>query len=349
MYGLVRLYAAEQTQADTERQAANRRILDHYLHTGHTAALLLRSVRDPITPGPISPGTVPEDLADVQDALSWYQAEHQVLLAAVAYSVKAGQPGHAWNIAWTLHDYLFYRGHWHDLVPLWTTALAAACQLDNLALQAKSHDYLARSNALIARDSDADTHRRHALDLFQHLGDQAGQAHVHNGFALSLNSRRQHAAALRHARRALELYIATGHLTGQATAENVIGWQLCELDNYEQSLTHSQHALTLCRELGYRTGEAVTMDTVGYAHHHLHHHGEAVTWYQQALAVYRDLGRGSNCRYAVILNHAGDTHYAAGNLQAAATAWEEAAAIFETFEMPDAQQVHAKLQATRTV
>jgi transcriptional regulator with XRE-family HTH domain/tetratricopeptide (TPR) repeat protein len=349
LHFLVRLYAAEQTQqAGTERQAANRRILDHYLHTGHTAALLLRPTRDPITPGPLSPGTVPEDLADYQEAMAWYQAEHQVLIAGVAHSVSAGQPRHAWNIAWTLHDYLFYHGNWHDLLAVWTTALAAACQLDNLALQAKSHDYLARSNALTARDDDADTHRRQALALFRDLGDQAGQAHVHNGLALSLNRRRQHAAALRHAHRALELYTATGHRTGQATAENVIGWQLCELDDYEQSLTHSQHALTLCRELGHRMGEAATMDSLGYAHHHLGHHGEAVTWYQQALEVYRDLGSSNNCRYAEILNHTGDTHHAAGNLQAAATAWEEAAAIFEAFEIPDAQQVHAKLRATRT-
>lgn len=348
LHGLVRLYAAEQTQpGGTERQAANRRILDHYLHTGHTAALLLRPTRDPITPGPLSPGTVPEDLADVQAAMSWYKAEHQVLIAAVEHSVTAGQPRHAWNIAWTLHDYLFYGGHWHDQLPVWTTALAAASQLDDLALQAKSHDYLARGNALIARDDDADTHRRHALELLEYLGDQAGQAHVHNGLAISLDSRRQHAAALCHAHRALELYTAAGHLTGQATAENMIGWQLCELDDYEQSLTHSRHALALCRKLGHRRGEAATLDSLGYAHHHLGHHGEAETCYQQALEVYRDLGR-NNCRYAMILDHSGDAYHAVGNLQAAVTAWEEAAAIFEAFEIPDAQQVRAKLQATRT-
>jgi len=50
-HDLLRAYAAEQARSlvpAADRAAASHRILDHYLHTGHAAARLLKPERDPI-------------------------------------------------------------------------------------------------------------------------------------------------------------------------------------------------------------------------------------------------------------------------------------------------------------
>jgi DNA-binding SARP family transcriptional activator/Flp pilus assembly protein TadD len=346
LHDLVRLYAAEQAQridSDTERQAAIRRMLDHYLHTGHIAARLLRPTRDPITLDTHSRGTVPEDPADQREATSWFRAEHQVLMAAVDYAFAAGQDTHAWNIAWTLQDYFQIRGHWREQLAVSTTALAAACRLGDLTLQAKSHHYLARGATELGRHDDACSHYRHALDLFQRLSDRNWQAHVHLGLAGSLNRQGQPGSAVDHARQALELYIATNHQVGRAAALSGIGWYLCHTGDCQQALLYCQQALVVCRKVGARHSEGDTLDNLGYAHRQLGHYTEATACYQQAVAIYRQLG--FRPRQAVALSHLGDTYHSVGDLEAACTAWREALAILDDLGHPDAEQVRATLQA----
>src|SRR5262249_52659203 len=55
---------------------------DHYLHTAHTAAMLLRPQRDPITLDPPQPGTASEHITDHDQAIAWFTTEHSVLTGA---------------------------------------------------------------------------------------------------------------------------------------------------------------------------------------------------------------------------------------------------------------------------
>jgi len=94
---LLGVYAAEQTGAvdcQAGRNAAVGRILDHYLHTAHAAALLLTS-RDPITLRPPAAGTEPEHLDGYGEAMDWFTAEHRVLLATVAQAAGSRSDIHA--------------------------------------------------------------------------------------------------------------------------------------------------------------------------------------------------------------------------------------------------------------
>ena len=350
LHDLVRLYADEQAQridSDPELQAAKRRMLDHYLHTSHTAARLLRPTRDPVTLDACSPGAVPENLADQREATSWFETEHQVLMAAVDHAFASGQDTHAWNIAWTLQDYFHIRGHWHEQLAVSTTALAAASRLGNLMLQAKSYHYLGRGAAELGRYNDAYSHYGHAMDLFQRLGDRNWQANAHLGLARSLSCLGQTALAADHARQALNLYTATDHKIGQAAALNGIGWYLSHSGDFQQALPYCQQALTLCRKVAARHSEADTLDTLGYVHRHLGHHTEAIACYQQAVAVYRELG--FRVRQTAALTHLGDTYYATGDLEAACSAWREALAILADLHHPDTEQLRAKLQAAEGV
>jgi DNA-binding SARP family transcriptional activator len=349
LHDLVRLYAAEQAQrvdGGTERQAAMDRMLDHYLHTGYAAALLIRPGRTPIAIDAASPGAGPEQPADSGAAESWYEAEHRVLIAVIGSAFAAGQDARAWKIAWTLDDYLGLRGHWHDRLAVQTIALAAAGRLGELSMQASSHVFLAENAAWLSRYDDAESHYGQGLALCRQAGNRVLQAQAHLGLGGLLHQQGHYGRAADHARQALELYTAEGHLNGQANALNGLGWNLAQLGDYEQALVHCRQALALCRKAGGRHIEAITLDSLGYAHHQLGQHAEATDCFQQALDIARQIG--FRHQQADSLSHLGDTFQAAGDLQSARTAWQEALAILDDLQHPDAEPVRAQLRETET-
>jgi tetratricopeptide (TPR) repeat protein len=344
-HDLLRTYAAEQTGAmhsDAECRDAIRRVLDHYLHTAYAGARLLDPHRDPISLAPPRPGTAPEDLASYAQALAWFGTEHRVLLAAVAQAADTGFDAHAWQLPWTLADFFNRRGHWHDWVATQNVALAATRRLGDLEGEAAARRSLGRACIRIGACADADTHLRHAVDLYGRLGDPVGQAHAHRGLSMVHDEQARHAEALSHAQQALGLFRAAGHRVGQADALNAMGWKNIQLGDPRQALSCCQQALELYQNLGQRDGEAATQDSLGYAHHHLGNHRQAIGCYQQALNLFRELGD----RYyeAVILTHLGDTRLATGDTEAARGAWRQALAIVDDLHHPDADQVRAKLR-----
>src|SRR5262249_54188683 len=126
-HDLLRAYAADLTSTRdpaAKRHAAVGRMLDHYLHTAHTAERLLHPQRDPIPLAltPLQPGVTPEQPADHEQAMTWLTAEHPVLLDALVRAAEAGFDTQTWQLAWTLTTFLARRGHWHDLTTTWQTA-----------------------------------------------------------------------------------------------------------------------------------------------------------------------------------------------------------------------------------
>src|SRR4029077_14765447 len=112
-HDLLRAYAAGQAHLhdEAEEQAAENRILDHYLHAAHAAAVTLQPSSDPITVLPPGPGVSPEPQpAGYAAARAWFQAEYPVLLAAIQLGAATGWDTHAWQLAWTMTEYLARQG-----------------------------------------------------------------------------------------------------------------------------------------------------------------------------------------------------------------------------------------------
>ncbi|MFY1692493.1 BTAD domain-containing putative transcriptional regulator [Plantactinospora sp. WMMB782] len=343
-HDLLRAYAAELAHAlddEDDRDAAIRRVLDHYLHTGHRAARLLDPHRDLITLAAVEPGTTAEEPVDEARATAWLNAEHAVLLEVVRLAAQGGFGTHAWQLTWTLTDFFDRGGHWQDQISAHTAALAAARRLADRTGQAYAHRGLARAYARQGREDDAYTHYREALALFRELGDHTGQAYTHRGLAWVCEQKGRCGEALRHAEHALELYRTAGHRGGQARALNSVGWFHTLLGDHQQALTHCQQAISLHREIGDRPGEADTWDSLGHAHHQLGDHQQAAACYQHAL----ELIRGFDDRYseAAVLNHLGDTRRAAGDVDESRRIWQRALDILDQLGHPEADQVRAKL------
>jgi len=343
-HDLLRIYAARRAAEDenpAQRRAAIGRVLDYYLHSAHAADRLLRPSRDPIALTAASPWALAEDLAGPEQAVAWFEAEHEVLLAAVDHAARFGFSRHAWQLPWSLASFLTVRGHWDDLTATQRTALTAAISLEDSAAQALAHDRLGFSCLLRGDHDQAASYFDRALGLFQQAGDQAGQACTYLNVSFLLERQGRYAEAAEHDERALRLFQAAGHQAGQARALNAAGWHLVLAGEHQQALASCQQALALQRLLDDRLDEASTWDSVGYIHHQLGQHAQATHCYQQALRMLAPTKERH--RTAIILDHLGDTLYSTGDAQAAREAWNQALAILSDIRHPDALTIRAKV------
>jgi DNA-binding SARP family transcriptional activator/tetratricopeptide (TPR) repeat protein len=345
LHDLLRAYAAEKahTGSQADRDAAIGRVLDYYLHTAACAARLLNPAKEPVVLAPPRPGAAAGQPADHTQALAWFEAEHQVLLAAVDLAVRSGFDGHAWQLPWAITSFLQARGHWQEWAATQRTALAAATHLGDTAAQALSRRLLANACTNLGDHDQARGHYASSLMLYQRLDNRLGEAKIHQSLCLIAEHQGRYADALEHAEQALRLYQAVGDRAGHAGALNAVGWHHALLGDYRQARVFCLQALTLCAEVGYRYVEGFAWDSLGYVEHHLGNFGEAAACYQRALTRHREAG----VRFdeADTLIHLGDTFHAADELTQARAAWRQALGILDDMQHPDAEQVRAKLKS----
>ena len=344
-HDLLRAYAAELAHAldgDTALRAAIARVLDHYLHTAHAAAVLVNPSRTSLCITPPEPGVTNEHLAGHQQALAWFDAEHHVLLAAATLAAEAGFDRYAWQLPLAIGDYLDSRGHWQELAAIQRSALDAATRLGEVGGRAAAHRVLAGAYGQLARYDLARVHLADSLKLYCRLGDRAGQANVHLTRAWVSDLQERHAETLGHCERALALFEAISDQVEQARTLATIGWCHAHLGRPEEAREFCQRALALLRERGHRLYEAQSWDTLGYAEHQSGDHAAGVACYQRALGLFQEFG--DRYSQATVLAHLGDARNSAGRTRAAREAWHEAVAILDALHHPYASTIRARLR-----
>jgi tetratricopeptide (TPR) repeat protein/transcriptional regulator with XRE-family HTH domain len=346
-HDLLRAYAAEQAQqtgSHARRYAATGRVLDHYLHTAAHAARLLHPALEPIALAPPRPGAVPGRLADQQQATAWFEAEHQVLLAAVTLAAGSGFDSHAWQLPWALTPFLRARGHWQENFAIQRTALDAATRTGDTAALALSGRFLAGACTDLGDHDQARDHFASSLTLYQRLGNRLGEGRTRQNLSVLANLQGHYTESLDHASQALLLYQAMGDQASQAVVLNDVGWCHALLGDYQQARAFCRQARTLSTEIGDRRTEGHAWDSLGYAEYHLGNLTEAAACYQRALGIFTE--SGERFYEADTLTRLGDARRAAGELVRAREAWQQALAILEDIQHPDAGQVRAKLAST---
>jgi DNA-binding SARP family transcriptional activator/tetratricopeptide (TPR) repeat protein len=341
MHDLLRAYATELT-GETERHGAIRRVLDHYLHTARSAVELAYPGARRLTAVLPAPGKPAERFAGPDQALAWLQAEHHVLLAAIAAALAGGHDTHAAQLPVVLTEYLSRRGHYADCAQAHRAAVTAAARLGDRAAQARAHRFLADALIQLGSWEDARAHLQDGLRLCRLLGDHEGQAACHFGAARTFELQGDHGQALHQARRALRMYRAAGDAAGQAAALNGVGWFTAMLGNNQRAFGYCRKALEMHRASGNRLGEAATLDSLGYCSHQAGHHQQAISFYQQALRVSAAVG-DRYCR-AQVLIRLGETHRAHGDNESSREHWQQALSILEGLQHPGAGPVRARLR-----
>ncbi len=343
-HDLLRAYAAEEAHyavTEPDRDAATGRVLDYYLHTAAHAGRLLNPSREPVVLGTPRAGAAPGQPAGYSQALAWFEEEHHVLLAAVAFAAESGSDTHAWQLAATMTDFMYRRGHWHENAAKQRTALAAATRLGDTAAQALSGRLLANAYGDLGDHEQARGHYASSLTLYQRLGNRLGEAKIQQSLCVLAARQGRYADGLKHAQQALRMAKAIGSKAYEAEILNFVGWCHCLLGDYHQARAFCQQSITLSAEAGHRWVEGSAWDSLGYAEHHLGNLAQAAACYQRALSMHRDAGSPHD--EADTLIHIGDTHHTAGEAAQAREAWQQALAILDDLQHPDAPKVRAKL------
>lgn len=346
LHDMLRIYASERTgdeDSGAERRSAMCRMLEHYLHTAHTAAQLSPHY-DADAPVPPPPGVTPEPVTDNAHALAWFEAEQQVLLAVIALAVREGFDSYACRLPAALAVYFDRRGLWHDYVSTQRTALAAGVRLADLAGQARAHLGLGQASTLLGSFAVAHRHYRQALDLFGRRSDRQGQARTHIGLAFVFERQRAYTESITQCMHALQLYRTIGDTARQAITINNIGWCHAQLGDYQQALSWCQQAVALHQEAGDAHGPAATAswDSLGYAYYQIGDHVRATDCLQVAVRLFGEYGDRHGQAQALI--HLGDARLAGGEPSSARDVWQQALSILDDLNHPDAEPVRIKLR-----
>ncbi len=343
-HDLLRAYSAgkaHQEETEQARHAAMHRMLDHYLHTAHTATLLINPPNDRLSLAEPRPGVLVDELADDEQAWQWFTAEHPVFPAVVDRAADAGFDTHAWQLAWSVASFCIRAGHWTQMLTTQLVAIAAAERGGEPHGQASSLRDLGRAYIRLGRYPDAQASLLRALELDERLGNLIGQARSYNNLGIVAYARGAHPEALEHGKAAYALFHAAGHRAGQAEALNAVGWMQTQLGRHTDALRYCSQALELHRAVGSRHGEADTWDTLGVVHHNLGEHRRAVACYLNALDLYEKLG--SRHPQADTLIRLGDTYQAAGEFRTAHHSWRRALPILDDLHHPQADVLRARL------
>jgi DNA-binding SARP family transcriptional activator/tetratricopeptide (TPR) repeat protein len=324
-HDLLRAYAGETgTAVDPadEREAARRRLFDHYAHGTAVAARVLHPHRRRVEP-PSTPRDVVVDApAGYADAMAWTAAEHATLLAVTSLAAATGFHRHVWYLARAAEVYLVRSGHWHDWVRTQSLAVAAGEALDDLALQAWARHSLGRAYNRRRDFRPAGTHTMFALHAFRELGEREGEGACRVTLGTMASRQGRHAEAIDHYQAALDICEARGDALGIATAFNCLGYEYIRSGDHNRGIELCSRAMARCVESGDREGQAHAWDSIGLGHHRAGRFATAIACYRQAVSIFEDLGH--HHQMATTLGFLGEACQSMGDRAGAVEAWRTA-------------------------
>jgi DNA-binding SARP family transcriptional activator/tetratricopeptide (TPR) repeat protein len=343
VHDLLRAFALERLEASGDDVALVRqRLLDHYLHTAHAAALLIGPLMESITLPEPAAGVRPEHLEDNEAAARWFRSERAVLLGAVDNAAAQGFPRHAWRLAWCLDTHLHRAGRWPDQVRMHTVAARAASAAGEDVGAASCLRFLARAQWMLEDWPAAEAAAQQALACYERLGDpaQVGHTLIYLSAIAGLSGRTDDVAV--HVRRALPLFEAVDDQMGLGVAYNNLAEYYFETGDYENSLDCCRRSLQACR----RSGDTDIRTAAWLIKGQVHRNRAELP---RSLACYRTAARlsaviGDRYKRAVALSSAAEIHLERGSRDDAVRALREALDLFDLMDHPSADEVRARLE-----
>jgi DNA-binding SARP family transcriptional activator len=341
-HDLLRAYAAELCEAqDADRDAARRRLVDHYVHTARAAARHLNADDGASALDPAQSGVSVDSFAGPEESMVWFTLERSVLRAALDLAVDLGQDRDVGHLARSLSFFLHRRGRWHERVEIQEAAVAAARRLGDPAAETRALHNLAWALADLGRFDAAHESLNAALERSQ--DDPAGEAWTHYYRDIIFAIEGREADALDAARRAHDLFEQQGDQVGQAVALTDLGWHLGRLGDHDLALGLCEQALVLHQKLGNRGHEAHAWSCLAEIHVQMGEPSEAVSCYRQASDLFREIG--DLYAEASILAHLGASYHLADDPAAADEHWRRAHVVLSDLDPSTIDQIHTQLLA----
>jgi DNA-binding SARP family transcriptional activator len=335
-HDLLRVFAAEQAavaETAASQRAAIARCLDHYLYSARHAGAMIFGPGLPLPDlPPVSDARItPEYPQASREAVAWFEAEHQVLVAATTFASSSGLDSYAWQIPCTMTQYFRAVARARDWEVLNRIALAAAERLGDQDAMGRVRFSIGTFHRISGAFHDAIAEFERSMACFRATGDELSQAAVHMGISMAHVSGRptlppgrvdaDARAALTHARAALAIYRRAGDGTGQERALKDLSEHYLALGELLTAEECCKEAIRLAIETGHHAGEAEARATMGRISYGLGRYDKAIEYYLQFLGIWSEAG--IPIRPANILEDLGDAYLAAANVAAARAAWRE--------------------------
>lgn len=341
-HDLLRTYAAECAARDeppSERLTAIRHMIDYYLATATFADFRIMPCRDGLVrTEPVSAGL--PVISTVSDAMDWFIAENDTLLAMIKLAIEHGFDAHVDQLAWACDTFLGRAGQRHERVAVNRLALDAARRSADLAAQIRNLWSLSRTIARMGNFAEAAECLAEATDLNQTLGDEYHQIAIHLAYVQLLDIQKRHAEAINPAQRALDLVQHTPSQMYLADALTAVSWDQAWLGRGVEVLSSCERALEIYSGIGHPEGNAYALHALGFIHQELGDHAQAIRCWKRSIEINRELG----ARYweAVVLDHLGGAYHALGDRRRAQLTWRRAFDILDTLCHPDAEAIKEK-------
>ena len=141
------------------------------------------------------------------------------------------------------------------------------------------------------------------------------------------------------------LFGQAGNRYGERWALADLGNSHARLGNYDLARGYAQQALQVAPEAGEPTSVGLAWRVLGLVHSRLGEHSQAISCYRQALAhAHQRKTPMARRGLAGLLAGFGDACRDAGDLPAAAEAWQQALQILDDLGLPDNRRIGARLE-----
>ncbi|MEQ0565560.1 BTAD domain-containing putative transcriptional regulator [Amycolatopsis sp. NEAU-NG30] len=285
-HDLLRSYAAGRAAADDtpdDRDAAQRRLFEHYLATADAAGrrLIPHFLR--------LPRPEPEQVFDgTEDALAWLDTEWPNLAAAVEHAAAHGPREYAWHLTDALRAFFHHRGHHTEWIDTATTALAAAQDGGDRQAQAAMRLSIALAGVNSGRYTEARAHLTTVLADGLAADWPAGRAAALNNLSAVHQRLGDAHEAIACGREALRLCEESA-MPGITMALANLGFACGQVGDFTEALAHFGRALEIAERDGARFSVAVLLVDLGHVHRDLGN-AAAAEFYERALTANRELG-----------------------------------------------------------
>ncbi|TYB69316.1 tetratricopeptide repeat protein [Nonomuraea sp. PA05] len=323
------------------KDAARRRVLDHYLHSAMRGDLLLNPFfQIPLSVPVPGEGVAVCEFTDSEAATRWFHTERRALISAVEESAATGANVPTWQFARAVRTYFYRYGRLPEQARIHELALAAALRGDEDLPRAYSHFGLGQALNRLGRFAESRDHLQRALALYRDADEAVGMAVVETELSVLSGQQGENEEALAHSLEALRVCRLIGHRAGEAMALNNVGWYSAQLGDLATARDHCAQAHLLLERLGDAMGAAAALDSLAFVHRSLGEPDQAVVYYQQALRM----RAGHELIYeAETLAQLAEAQLLAGSSDAAMESLGRALILFRNISPADASRIETRL------
>lgn len=346
-HDLIRAYAGESARAEepaSARTAAERRLLNWYLHTAIAARQALYPQIRPVPVDALPDDCQPLSFEDRADAVRWYDLEHDNLLSAMRRAVDSGHDSIGWHLPAALSPFLSLRSRWADKIAVLQTGLIAARRAADRVGEFWSLLDLGEAHFLQLKQFDAAIpHLQRALEIAQESSDVWGQGQAVVDLGIIALDLKEFGKAIAHFRRGIDLLRRVNDERGQALCLVHLASALRQQGKLPEAIDHAHRGLAIFQRTNNRWNEAFALAAIGSTYLAYQQFDQAIEYLQKAATAYQEVDDQHGI--AETITYLGEAFLRGGHVGQARTSWSEALRIFDNLKSPFASGVRACLEA----